>query len=234
VTGEAVVPQRILSIDVGAAYRGVRERIVELTMSLSEREWEKPVPHCPDWTVRQTVAHLAGIVDDALNDNMSGVATDAWTAVQVAKRADMAGPEIMAEWTTYAPFVDARATEVGLGLAQLLFDAVNHEHDLRHALGRPGARDSDALWVAAHFVSANITTRCVAAGLEPIRLIVDDEPLTGPYDSEFRATVFEIVRAACSRRSLNQIAALDWRGSVTDEHLRLFSLFVPPSADIIE
>ncbi len=215
-------------------YRGVRERIVEMTEHLSDREWEKPVPHCPDWTVRQTVAHLAGIVDDALNGNMTGVATDPWTAVQVAKRAGMAGPEIIREWTTYAPFVDAHATEAGLGLAQLLFDASNHEHDLRHALGRPEARDSDALWVAAHFVSANINKRYLAAGVEPIRLIVDGELLTGAYGIELRASVFETVRAASSRRSLSQVAALDWSGSVTQEHFRLFNPFVPPSADIIE
>ena len=229
-----LIPARMAAIDVGLAYRATRERIVEMLADASPEVWETPVPHCPEWTVRETVAHLSGIVDDALNANMAGVATDEWTAAQVAKRASTSGPSILEEWTTYAPFVDARATEAGLGLSQLLFDAVNHEHDLRHALGRPGARESDALWVAAHFVSANITSRYRTFNLNPISLIVDGEALMGSHDIELRGTTFDIVRAACSRRSLGQIRALDWRGKVTEDHFAKLFPFVPPAVDIVE
>ena len=230
---DVVIPARITSIDVGAAYRGVRDRVVELTSGLSAEGWEQVVPHCPNWTVRQTIAHLSGIVDDALNDNMVGVATDPWTAAQIAERADTPGPAIIEEWTTYAPFVDARATELGLSLAQLLFDAVNHEHDLRHALKSPGRRDSDALWVAAHFVSVNINSRFDANGLEPITLIVDDEALTGRHAIALHGSVFDVVRAACSRRSLAQIRSMHWVGDPSAHIDKLFP-FTPPPHDIEE
>ena len=228
-----MVPARILSVDVGAAYRGVRERIVELTSAISLGDWERDVPHCPGWSVRQTVAHLGGIVDDAPNGNMAGVATDPWTAAQVEKRVGWTGAEILEEWTTYAPFVDARATELGLGLAQLVFDAVNHEHDLRHALGQPGARDSDAVWVAAHFVSANIKARLEARSLEPIGIVVDGEPLTSRHPLELHGSVFDVVRAGCARRSLGQIHRMQWTGDPTAYVDQLFP-FTPPSHDIDE
>ena len=230
---DVMIPSRIASIDVGDAYRGVRDRVVELTSGLSAEGWEQVVPHCPNWKVRQTIAHLAGIVDDALNGNMVGVATDPWTAAQIAKRAETPGPVIIEEWTTYGPFVDARATELGLSLAQLLFDAVNHEHDLRHALHAPGRRDSDALWVAAHFVSANINSRFNAKGLEPITLVVDGEALTGRHPIELHGTVFDVVRAACSRRSLAQIRSMHWVGDPSAHIDKLFP-FTPPPHDIEE
>ena len=164
---------------------------------------------------------------------MNGVATDPWTAAQVSKRADLTGPQIIEEWVTYGPFVDARASGMGLALGRLLFDAVNHEHDLRFALQVPGARDSDALWVGIHFVSANINPRLAGHGLAPLAVVVDGGYLTPVADVELHGNVFDIVRSACARRSVNQIRGMRWKGDASKHYDKLFP-FTPPEEDIPE
>lgn len=233
VTRESALITRTSMIDVGAAYRDLRARISMISRGLNAEQWERVVPHCPAWTVRQTLAHLSGIVDDAINGNMTGVATDEWTDAQVAKRATMAGPEIMDEWQTYGPFVDARASEAGLSLGQLLFDAVNHEHDLRYALGEPGARDSDALWVALHFVCTHMNPRLAGHGLAGLAIVVGGTRMTPSASVEVHGSLFDIVRASASRRSLTQVQQMHWVGDASQHFDKLYP-FSPPECDINE
>jgi uncharacterized protein (TIGR03083 family) len=198
------------SIDVGAAYRDLRMRILELVREISPTDWERPVPHCPEWSVRETLAHLAGIVDDGINNNMVGVTTPAWTAAQVAKRARHSGPQITEEWATYAPFVDTRATERGMAMAQMLFDAYTHEHDLRHALGQPGERDSTASIIALGFIAGRAAAR---EGGYPIQIRVSGIDLIdgcSPDAPIVTASTFDVIRSIGSRRSRSQVESLAW------------------------
>jgi uncharacterized protein (TIGR03083 family) len=212
--------------DVGAAYRGVRERLTELLNSEPDR-WESPVPHCPAWSVRETVAHLVGVVDDAINGNMAGIATESWTAAQVAKRQDRSGEELLEEWTTYAPFMEARLTNLGLAISQALFDTATHEHDLRHALGRPGARESDAVAVAVHFICSRLSPRLTERGLLPVRLVIDGVERT-EGELTLTASSFEILRAFGSRRSHDQVRAMDWSADPTPVMDALTPFGFPP------
>lgn len=215
------------SLDVGAAYQETRTRIIECVEGLTPSQWEQTVPHCPDWTVREVLAHLAGVADDGINGNMDGVASEPWTAAQVAKRADVSGPEIVAEWQFSGPFVDARATEAGLTLAQLLFDTVTHEHDIRFALDAPGARDSDAMLVALAFASRVLPVGATNAGIG-LQVLVPDPFGTGVAHAipsvasakslrplTLQTTVFDFVRMTASRRSAEQIRAMDWSDDPT-------------------
>ncbi len=199
--------------DVGQTYCELRERVSQLCTGLSAQEWERVTPHCPDWTVRQTLAHLAGVVDDGINGNLEGVATDPWTAAQIAKRADKSGEEILDEWNTWAPFVEDRATNIGLGFAQLVFDAVTHEHDMRFALGKPGARDSQALRIGLTFFQSRLPTSAEKAGVLCPQIIVDGTPLfanPAPGSLTLTASLFDVIRSLGSRRTLDEIASLNW------------------------
>jgi uncharacterized protein (TIGR03083 family) len=198
---------KLAAIDVGAAYRGVRERVSSMLSPISAAQWEQTVPHCPEWTVRQTLAHLVGVVDDAVNGNLAGAGTDEWTKVQVDKRADVTGPQLLDDWNTYAPFVEARFTQIGLAGAQGVFDVVTHEHDLRYAFDQPGARDADAVWVGISFIRQQIS---VKASLE---MILDGVTVACPDHTptlQLRATAFDALRTFSSRRTEAEIRALDW------------------------
>jgi uncharacterized protein (TIGR03083 family) len=199
--------------DVGQTYFELRERVNELCQGLSTTDWERVTPHCPDWTIRETLAHLAGVVDDGINGNLEGVATDAWTNAQIAKRADKSGPEILEEWNTWAPFVEDRATKVGLGFAQMVFDAVTHEHDLRFALTKPGARDSEALRIGLAFFQSRLPAMAEKGGVLCPQIIVDGLALftdPAPDALVLTASMFDVVRSIGSRRTLDEIVSLNW------------------------
>jgi uncharacterized protein (TIGR03083 family) len=208
------------TIDVGAAYRGVRERLTPILATLDHAGWETGVPHCPEWTIRETVAHLVGVVDDAVNGNLAGAGTDPWTKIQVDKRAEVSGPQLLDDWNNYAPFVEARFSQIGLAGAQGVFDAVTHEHDLRHALSAPGGRDSDAIWIGIHFITDRLANR------ERIEMVLDGvaiRPVQNETDSSnttdgapgmaplvLTATAFDALRIFCSRRTEAEIRSLQW------------------------
>ena len=209
----ALTPESLAAIDVGLAYRELRERVTALLAGRNADDWERTVPHCPEWNVRQTLAHMSGVVDDAINQNMKGVATAPWTQAHLDKRAGCDGQEILDEWTTCAPFVEAVATKRGMALSQLLFDAATHEHDLRHALGVPGARDSTAVSVGLGFVVGVLAGR---AGGSPVHIIVDGAEFTGNAAANtptLTASAFDVIRTFGSRRSREQVEALDWSSS---------------------
>jgi uncharacterized protein (TIGR03083 family) len=212
-TVNGYTPESLAAIDVGLAYRDLRERVTTLLVGLEAEQWERIVPHCPEWTVRQTLAHMTGVIDDAINQNMAGVATPPWTQAHLDKRAGRSGPEVLDEWNTYAPFVEAVASQRGMALSQLLFDAVTHEHDLRHTLGSPGARDSTAVAVGLGFVVSRLVSQ---AGGSPARIIVDGTEFIGDAEEGkpvLRASAFDVVRSVGSRRSREQVEALDWSPS---------------------
>lgn len=138
---------------VTAAYVDLRTRVVELLRSLPESAGDLLVPHCPGWTVRDLASHLAGVPEDILAGRMEGVTTEAWTQSQVERHRGQSLATIAADWAATAPGIDPLLPHVPPPTnSQLVFDAVTHEHDLRHAIGRPGARDSAAVEVAVGFL----------------------------------------------------------------------------------
>ncbi len=230
-------------IDVGLAYRDARLRVSEMVtiaelraaMAAGDGVAQRLVPHCPDWTVRETLAHLVGIVDDAIHGKLDGVATEAWTAAQVVKRRDKTITELLGEWTTNAPLFEAVVSERGLALTQPVFDIAIHEHDLRHALQCAGARDSTAVVLGVRFAVDVLSRRMSNAALAPLQLVVDGQRLFPGIDdgaTELRATAFDALRVCGSRRSERQIRALDWSGPIPP--VSTFTAFGVPADDIDE
>jgi uncharacterized protein (TIGR03083 family) len=197
--------------EVGDAYRGVRERITELVRDLDDGALATVVPACPEWSVKDVVAHVCGVVDDALAGRLDGVATDPWTAAQVEARRSAPISDVLAEWAEKAPAFEAILDDIGPPGRQAVFDCVTHEHDVRGALRAPGARDSDAVAVALSFLGPALES----AGA-PVRVRTADGKSFGPDDAPatLTAEAFEIIRAATGRRSVDQIRAMDWSGDV--------------------
>lgn len=199
--------------DVGDAYAGCRARIAGLTADLDAAGAGAPVPTCPAWTVHDIVAHVAGVVDDALNGRLDGVATDPWTAAQVEARRDRSIPEMLAEWDAQAPGFEALLDQIGDPGRQAVTDVVTHEHDIRTALGAPGSRDSDAVGIglgfAAYWLVSSAGERGVGLRIEP-----DGADPVGPDDATavLGGDRFTLLRAATGRRSVDQLRELRWQG----------------------
>jgi uncharacterized protein (TIGR03083 family) len=135
--------------DVVTAYVGVRSRLVELLRELPAGEAGTVVPGCPDWNVAELVSHVVGVVDDILESRMEGVTTDPWTQAQVERLRGLTLAELADRFEAggrrFDPVLPMVPSPVN---SQLVMDAVTHEHDLREAVGRPGAQDSLAVKVA--------------------------------------------------------------------------------------
>src|SRR4051794_21599611 len=141
---------------LGALYEETRQRVVNLVREAAFADSfaaVAPVPACPAWRVRDVIAHLSGLATDIAAGNLDGAATDAWTAAQVDARRDLPLDELLAESDDVGPqlasFLDDFPGRYG---AQVAADINVHEHDIRGALQRPGARDSAGIAHCADFL----------------------------------------------------------------------------------
>jgi len=186
---------------------------IELARSLRDADWAVPVPCTPAWTVRDVLSHVSGIPDDALAGRLDGVTTEPWTAAQVERNAGADVPTLLLRWEEQAPVFAAALDELGQGRPPI--DCHAHEHDVRHALGRPGNRDSVVIeesW--RDFATLDDL---------PVSLVVEltDGRNVASGSGERRVTLqattpFEIFRSRLGRRSRQQVLGYDWSGDRRD------------------
>ncbi|BCI51933.1 hypothetical protein NIIDNTM18_12110 [Mycolicibacterium litorale] len=211
-------------------YRECQERTAQVVSGLDEVGWGTAVPTCPGWSVRDVVAHLVAVAQEWCDGRLAGVPTDEHTAAQVARFRDVGTADLLAAWQEATARLGESATR--RGLVAPVGDVVSHEHDIRGALGRPGARDS----AAVRYVCDQLLDM-----LEPpvaLRVIVEDgEHRSGPtlhdHELRLRTSRFDVLRWRTGRRSRRQLAAMDWSGD-PGPVLDTLCLFGPAATDIVE
>lgn len=213
------------------AYDGVRARMTALLDGAGPEQLALQVPACPDWQVRDLLAHAVGVAVDVAAGRIEGAGSDPWTAAQVSARAGDDLPELLAEWEAAAPaLAEALRAMDPVQAGQVVFDVTTHEHDLCGALRQPGARDSDGVeigWKWATTVLGQLRDGYAAGALRITT--ADGASLTcgaGEPTGGVRADRFELWRAMTGRRSAEQVRAWDWDGEPAVEHLCL----LPPRA----
>jgi uncharacterized protein (TIGR03083 family) len=226
----------------GSIYAEGRARLADLVASADPEGTTSPVPGCPQWAVKDVIAHVTGVCADVLAGNIEGVATEPWTAVQVAGRKDKSLAEILEEWSEVAPQVEAMAPAFPARVdEQWILDLTTHEQDIRGALDRPGARDAAGVLVGVDFAATmGLAASMEARRLPPLRVKAGDaEWVIGQGDGNPAASVegppFELFRALTGRRSEAQVRALRWEGDV-DVFVPAFEFgpFTFPAADLVE
>lgn len=206
-------------------YLAAKDSLVGLLRSLPSEQLHVPVPACPGWSVGDVVRHLVGTPEDAAAGKLSGIPTDEQTAEQIAVRADRDLDDLVAAWDALAPGFAATVAELGIWPAAI--DVVTHEHDIRHAVDRPGDRDGEAIRDLAEAVGAFRLSPDVRVETPTRSIGADDAPVT------LRTTDFELLRIRMGRRSRSQLEGLDWQGdpsAVIDE----LCVFGPSPVDIDE
>ena len=216
--------------DLAGLYRDTRERLADLAAGLDRAAFITAVPACPGWRVRDVFAHLTAIPEDALAGRLTDVPDEKFTADQVARFADVPVPEMVARWSASAP----RFEEViqASSIWPAVIDVASHEQDIRGALGLPGARDCAAI---------RQTVPRLLSWLDvpvPVTIVTDDgEYSVGAADGEAALTLstseFELFRLRMGRRSLAQLAAMDWSGDPS-AILGKLTIFGPAASDIVE
>jgi uncharacterized protein (TIGR03083 family) len=194
----------------------LRVRVTELVRDVDPSALDQPAAATPGWRVRDVLAHMVGVSDDVVNGRLDGIASDAWTGAQVERRRSISIDELLGDWEHYGPQFEnllAGAPEEIAG--QAVFDAATHEHDVRQAIGRPGARDSDAMYLSWRWL-VNTRTR---AGSPAIRFVTeqgDDVAGAGEPQVTVHAPRFELLRATTGRRTAEEIAGYEWEPGPPD------------------
>lgn len=213
--------------DLGALYGATRERLCALLDDVDDAGWAAPVPACPGWDVHAVVSHLVGVVEDGIAGRLQGGPPDAeLSAEEVARHRDDAPQELIERWSELAPLIEAAISQHQIWPAVL--DVVSHEHDVRGALGRPGARDADVVRRGARVLVAGVDPE-LDVGIE----VAGDEPSDTAATYRLRTTPFEVLRFRLGRRSRDQVIALDWSTDPEPVVDRLF-IFGPAASALAE
>jgi len=221
-------------IDVAVAYQQVADRFAATVLELNDEQAAAAVRACPGWAVRDVLAHHVGLtVDFALGNTpealpgidlvVLGNAFAALAASQVSERASHSVKEIVDEWEATIPvtwaIMSGERPSVGtprdpaISQAVMINDVVVHEGDVRLALGLPLADETPALAVALGNYALMASPRLNMAGLGAIRLQYDGrEKIVGTGDpvATLSGSRNDLVRTIASRRSREQILAMEW------------------------
>ena len=218
-------------------YRALRETIVGMARDHGT-EMDRVAPATPEWRVRDLLAHVGGVSDDVVNQNLDDVGGDAWTAAQVDKRREWTVDAILEDWERNGEALDALIEQTPPGtFGQLLFDTWTHEQDVRGGLSMPGGRDSDAAALSYKWAIARFDERETGAQRPALALTTETGTQTvgiGDPVSEVCASRYELMRAMTGRRSVGQMRGYEWRGEADPQRLVLAAFFRPPAEDLRE
>jgi uncharacterized protein (TIGR03083 family) len=183
------------------------------------------VPACPEWTVTELLGHLTAIAERVLVRHGG--------TPPPAPASPWAVPALLDRWDDVGAELD-RLLAAGAGSGEvMLMDAYTHELDLRAALGVPPPAEHVA-WAPSFEVLVRGFAGSVAArGLPALRIrtTAGTEWTAGPGrpTASLTAPAHDLHRALAGRRSLAQLAELDW-SAPPEPWLPAFSWgpFVPP------
>ncbi|TDD26910.1 maleylpyruvate isomerase family mycothiol-dependent enzyme [Kribbella turkmenica] len=204
-----------------------------LALDLDEERLARQVPACPEWTVRDLIAHLAGIAGDSVRGSYFPGALDAWrdpavaeqreawTAGQVGRRSDRSIESVLREFDEYGGRLVTAMRRGALPggpswlLAAPVGDLAVHLADLREALGL----EPDAMSPITHFGFAAyrdwLRVRIAEHGLPALRLSDGHKDWvlgSGEPGTTLEAGRTELFRAITGRRSAAAIRAYEWSG----------------------
>lgn len=210
-------------------YRAGRESVTRLVRGSSPVQLAMLVRGCPEWTVRDLVAHLTGVAADANAGRMAGAPGERWTQAQVMSRRHRSLGELLAEW-------EQEGTRLEQGLdgsragTTLAGDAVIHDADLRETYALPSPLSEPAHWAVLETLVRLADRRFRAVGLPRLQVVADgDEWLLGegPVAGAVRADLYELYRGLAGRRSFDAMAGWDWKVA-PEPYLPHLPLFTPP------
>lgn len=227
--------------DLVELYRNARERIVGLVRAAGPEQRARVVPACPEWTVQDTVAHLAAVATEVVQGRLTAVPGDEHTATQVGQRRGKPLGDVLAEWEDAAAHL-AGWTSTSEPVAEavsarrmphpMLHDVLTHEADIRGALG--AGRPPAAAWNASLAIMLRQPERLGRCGTLTVRAgahrftVGSGEPCT-----TLDVDPYEFWRAQVGRRSRAQMAAWCWAGEPAP-YLRAIPVFGPTATDLTE
>jgi uncharacterized protein (TIGR03083 family) len=244
-------------LDLAEAYEETHSHLIDLVRGLGDAELSRIVPASPAWNVKDVVAHLTGTAADvaagrpfadlnlldAWKDPAQAASRDAMTASQVDARRTMELKEVLDEWAGHVELLlpmlrgeQPFPLPVPFTDSIVVIDLATHAQDVRGALETPGDRESAGVGAALSGYMTALELRLRATGLPALRIRYGDkERVLG--EGEPAATLsgerYETYRALAGRRTIEQIGAMDWKGT-PGPYLPLIPAYGPPGEPIEE
>ena len=226
-------PTDLPAPSIAELYVNAHDSFVDFAGTLSDDDWTTSMQCTPGWTVRDVLSHVAGVPDDALAGRMDGAPGEAWTAAQIERNRDLSIPELLERWAVQV--ADFAAAIEALGEIRPPFDCHSHEHDIRHAVGRPGNQDTVIIETAGSRLAEGFSTPFVVTiELDDGRSISSG----GEGDSSAQGvalrnvSTFDLFRSRLGRRTRDQVRGFDWTGSNQDIDLVIDDWFTFGPSDI--
>lgn len=207
-TGDAEAPVEVRE------WAAARARVAELVRAASDSELQQRVPACPDWTCLDLVRHVVGVGADVLAGHEADDHNPDWTQAHVDRRQESAADEVLREWDDLADDLVRWMLEQG---SRPLNDLVIHEQDLRGALARAGARDTEGFALVRERMAGRFGT--AVEGRPAIALVGADwqwcsEGAVDDAETVLSAGDYDLGRALTSRRTAEQLRSWVTRGDV--------------------
>jgi hypothetical protein len=207
------------------AYARTRERIIGVLETTSAEERARVVPACPDWTVRQLLAHVVSIPAALSAGRRPGGNIGGWLSELVGERDGQPAESLHDEWRSLDRELEAMLS----GSSGLLYaDLAVHEHDFRGALGRPDHSALDVDDMLPRTIAA-FSSPLQEAGLAPIEVRAGDQVWRshdGAPGWTLMVDPWTAVRAINSRRTVDELRSLPCRGN-PDPYLPILDAHLP-------
>lgn len=230
-TGAMSVTDDLNVQQVADLYAVTRDSFIVQLRALSEAQANTNVPSCPEWTVKQVVAHVAGLVTDVIGAVPPPLGSDENTSRQVRERQAMTLGEICDEWqqnaAVFAPLL-AEDERRALGISA---DLTVHVHDLAETI--------DAIAVPSKLATAagcqlyvRLLQERVAEQLD-IALTVNLDgrtraPKAGGDPLTMTGSSTDFLRSITGRRTRSQTeTSFEWQGDPTTMLDQAFTQYGP-------
>lgn len=221
--------------DLAEIYAVARAELAAFLAGLPPVDLEKPVPATPGWSVRDVVAHVAGVVERTAHGDFPReffvdfgseqgvVVLNEWTGRQVDARRERPLQELLEEWESASesiapmirgdvPWPDAVVPFAGY---VLLTDLAVHQQDVYGALGVVNGRDATPVSIGFATYAGGVDLRIRASGRPSLRFVTERKEVVagaGEPASTVSAPRFELFRALSGRRSPDQLRTFEWEG----------------------
>ena len=193
------------------AYQSSRRRIVAFARDLDVVQLATTVTCCPQWTAKDLLGHLTGVLEDRGAGRLPSGGFEEWTATQVARHRDEAVVEILDRWES----LSVERDDSRPSLAALSFDVVTHEHDLFQALGVDADRASESVLVGVQRAKERMSSMLAESSPGVIVTTEDGtETIGGALPPiGLRTSRFLLMRLVTGRMSRRQAESLAWTGN---------------------
>ena len=242
--------------DLAGAFREMREALTNDLYGIDAAQWNIAIPTRSQWTVKDTVAMLAGFAGALIDGRWTEDYSDSWADREildglhialdhlVAERRERTGVEILEEWARHSkrlevmmagdePFPAGTHPFVGWSY---LWAVVQNAHNVWAAIGIVNARDFQATALCLESAVMWLDMRLQATGAPALRILAGSREWVvgdGTPAASVTAAPFDLLRALSGRRSLAQIRDFAWDGD-SRPYLEVFSPFEPPREAFVE